>query len=155
VGRYSQQIVITLALLTGTVACYQPPPPVAPRPVVPIAASFDHTWNAVIDIFADNSIPIQSMERASGFIVSREMSPIPDDSWADCGSGGINTVRLRAASFNVVVRGDSTSSSVRITTRFVGTVQFADNVRTTECSSNGIWERALEKKVKSKAEGRP
>lgn len=36
--------------------------------------SFDEVWNKVIDYFAITGIPITVMEKASGFIVSKEMS---------------------------------------------------------------------------------
>src|SRR5688572_25508871 len=103
--------VLTLGL-AGVAACGPYPPKLYPTPQpVPIQASFDDTWNAVIDRFAETLIPIATIEKASGLIVTDAFNfgrTIATDV-ADCGSDWMGTpVQATLARHNVRVRGDST-----------------------------------------------
>jgi hypothetical protein len=105
----------------------------------------------VIDLFAERNIPIKNMERASGFITTDVLAAARGDTVnADCGRAlGIAAFPTNAT-YNVLVRGDSTTSTVRATVRWVrSSSQFGV---LTECSSRGIWETALEAQVKDRAE---
>lgn len=46
--------------------------PLAPQQFI-VPASFDETWSAVLIWFTDFNIPIETIDRASGFLRSREM----------------------------------------------------------------------------------
>ncbi len=72
--------------------------------------------------------------------------------WADCGKA--NTMRLYPSSaiYNVLVRGDSTSSTVKAIVRWsLG----SEKAVVRECSTNHVWERGFEADVKSLAESTP
>lgn len=105
-------------------ACVPSKPPAAPvvRQPTPVRASFGRTWDAVIDAFADQNVPIKTIDRSSGFIATDQLAvPEADSMDADCGTAGeIKLVPLHAT-YNVVVRGDSTASSVRVTVLWVCT----------------------------------
>jgi len=60
------------AVVCAMAGCYKNIPPVlAPeRPVLEVAASFDATWTAVIDLFAERHIGIQLLDKPSGLIVA-------------------------------------------------------------------------------------
>jgi hypothetical protein len=131
-----------------------------------VQAPFDRTWNAVIDQFAQQVITIETMERASGFIVaSREGIPTRTraDSTAglrlaDCGTGPAGAMQDRSAPFlpmsakyNVLVREAGATSTVLVTARFVST----RGAETIECSSKGAFESAFEEAVRQRAEGTP
>lgn len=145
-------------LIIGVGACSTTPPaPPVPRSAVPVNASFGRTWDAVIGLFADRNIPIKTVDRSSGLIVA-EAQAISASAWsdslADCGATTLGAhYRATAASWNVLVRGDSTRSTVKATVRFVaGNPSFPSANAGVECSSRGNWELALEQRVKSAAE---
>jgi hypothetical protein len=142
-----------VAFLLLCVACnsYQAPLPPAPRDATHVSASAWQTWDAVVDLFAARSIPIRTIERASGFVATDELSVGPEGrKWADCGK--LNSVRLgpERAIYNVLVRGDSASSSVKATVRWTYS---ATKLGTIECSTSHAWEEGFEAEVKADAEG--
>jgi len=133
-----------------------PPQPAAPRPTTTVAASFDRTWNAVIDMFGDHNIPIAQMERSSGFIAT-ERHGIGSErlalTLADCGSwppkhhgDGPLHIPATTAVYNVIVRPAESSSTVRVTVAYMT----ADG---SSCESKGGWEATFEESVKKKAQG--
>lgn len=137
-----------LALTIALGACV-PTRPGSPTPVqaAAVAASFGRTWDATIDVFAQRSIPIRNMERASGLIVAEVASVGSDGSkYADCGSDGIMARTPSSAFYNVVVRGDSSQSTVRVTAKWmVGAIGL-------ECATKAVWETQLEDAIKQRAE---
>jgi hypothetical protein len=140
-------------LLAGFAGCAPVPPAApAPRELTTVAAPISKTWDAVIDVFASENIPIKTMDRASGFI-STDPLAVPTrtgQAFADCGRVAGLPIVAKQATYNVLVRGDSTKATVRATVRFVEPTPPA-----TECSSNGRWESAFETKIRDRAEGRP
>ena len=161
-------ILLSLAALLyiGTSGCafYAPPATPAPRTATPVGASFATTWDALIDVFAERHIQIRAVDRASGVLVAEPLllrdSP---DSAADCGRGKFLTLTPRAtdAVWNVLVRGDSSTSTVKASVRFsrvdrgsIGTSAHTEAEATTDCESRGNWEATLEKSVKASAETR-
>lgn len=136
--------VLVAAALAGCAA----PPSVAPTPRAPMSvqASLGRTWDATIEFFAERSIPIRTLERASGLVVTEPMAVSPDDgaAWADCGSGWVAERFPTAASYNVLVRGDSSAATIKVTARWV------DGDRA--CTSRGIYEQELETHIRQRAE---
>jgi hypothetical protein len=108
------------------------------------------TWDAVIDLFATRNIPIRTIERASGIIATEGLRVEPEDGakWADCGQYGNFQYRPTTAIYNVLVRGDSTSSTVRTTVRW-SYITLKVNF---DCTSSHEWERGLEQDVRTRAE---
>ena len=151
------------ALAISLTAClpYTPPAPPKPRSAMLVPAPFDRTWDAVIDVFAREVITIETMERASGFIVaSREgianrtrSDSIAILALADCGKGGegftnvVSPFLPSSAKYNVLVRSAGESSTVQVTLKFVRV-----GVKgTSECTSTGRFEEKFESLVKSAA----
>lgn len=122
----------------------------APEPVT-VAASFDRTWSAVVDHFAEKSVPIKTIEKASGLIVTEPMvvSQGYGRTIADCGQAfeGVPWDVSRA-SYNVRVVGDSAQTTIRVTAMFVPESEHAT------CNSRGVYERELMSFVKARAEKR-
>lgn len=146
-----------MKLLVRTTACvllagcttYKPPPPPTPRDASLVTASMGQTWDAVIDLFATRNIPIRTIERASGLIVTDALSVGQEGStYASCGTRNGKVLPPDRATYNVLVRGDSTLATVRTTVLWART---ADPI-VPECTSTFIWERALETDVKARAE---
>lgn len=142
-----------VVLLLPACYSYKPPPPapLTPREALEIDASQGQTWDAVIDFFASRSIPIRTIERASGLIASDALSIGPGATvWASCGVFTNDTLRPNSAIYNVLVRGDSTFSTIRTTVRWTYVEEKENRAR--ECTSTYLWERQMEDEVKSKAE---
>lgn len=150
-----RRLMSALALLS-LAACtpMRPPAPPVQRAPTDVHASFGATWDAVIDLFAERSIPIRNMERASGFIVTEQLvisDVVMADSVADCGTDIMGTPKFATrGSYNVLVRGDSSASTVKVTARWIRTESHSTDV--TECSTRGVWETAFENDVKRRAE---
>src|SRR6185295_5227451 len=140
-----------LAFVLLSVAChsYEAPLPPAPRDATHVSASADLTWEAVVDLFAARSIPIRTIEPASGRVATEEMSVGTEgQQWADCGKASSVRLGPEHAIYNVLVRGDSSSSSVKATVRWT---YVAAKLGTIECSTSHAWEERFEAEVKAHA----
>lgn len=166
--------ILLVVIAFGLVGCvtYAPPQASAPEPLPPalVRASFDRTWSTVIDFFADQAIPVKTLDRSSGYIAAERLGAGNNLDWADCGKivnaparDGGGPVAPQQAVFNVRVRGDSTSSTVQVVARWmaVATAQVASGFgsRTkayneTECVTTGVWEAAAISEITRQAEGR-
>lgn len=140
-------------VICALAGCSQVPPRTYPSPEpAQIAASFERTWSAVIDHFAEKSVPIRTIEKASGIIVAEQLSVSSGYGQviADC---GVNVVGVPwdvlSASYNVRVQGDSTKSTIRVTAMFRPEI-----ASTYPCNSRGAYERELMDFVKARAEKR-
>ena len=122
-----------------------------------VNASFGKTWDSVIDVFADRNISIATIDRASGLIVAQKSAAVPAreaPTYADCGTYAGTTARIaNEVTWNVVVRGDSTRSTVRASGRFVVLAPNRASV-VAECSSRGVWETEFEGLIKKAAEAK-
>lgn len=131
-----------------------PPMPPAPRIAATVNASFGKSWDATIDVFAERGIAIETLDRASGLIVPRGVDYLQQAmrdvyAYADCGRDGFGSaIAPRAVKFNVVVRGDSTRSTIQVRTFYVSGTGLS-------CSSTGRYENDAETMIVAKAEGRP
>jgi hypothetical protein len=163
-------------LLLVSCTSYKPPPAPEPREATHVDASMGRTWDGVIDQFAARNIPIRTIERVSGLIVTDELTVGTDGYWwADCGqSTGWSTTRRRKprrpaeandtvpitnpnhlgpthATYNILVRGDSLESTVKATVRWT---HISEKAVVKECTTNHSWERGFEQQVKTRAEVR-
>lgn len=134
----------------------------APTPALaatPVHASFAKTWNAVVDILAARNIPVKTMDRASGFVTAELTGVAPGDIgkyadgcggfWDSMANGGNDPAGT--ARYNVLVRGDSANSTVKVTARFTELL----NGMTKNCPSKGVFETPFQQAVKARAEGTP
>jgi hypothetical protein len=146
--------ILFLSLVLVGCAPFQPPPPPAPRTGTVVDVSFSKAWDAVIDIFSEKNIPIKTMDRSSGLIVA-EIARVNDNeysdpsikNWNNCGGWG-QTLRVYAnrVTYNIVVRGDSTRSTVRANFLWEhkGQGQYATDM---PCSTTGYLESEWEKRI--------
>jgi len=124
----------------------------------PVSASFGKTWNAVIDILADRNIPVKTLDRASGFVAA-ELAGVSQDDMGKLasGCGGFmdslangGNVPPAVARYNILVRGDSTASTVKVTAKFTEIISGT----TKECTTKGTFEQPFQNDVKSRAEAK-
>jgi hypothetical protein len=145
-----KRLALALAVMLTSCTSYKPPEPPSPRDGTRVNASMGRTWDAVIDLFAERNIPIRTIERVSGIIATDRLSVGSEGrEYADCGK--LNRIRLRPemANYNVLVRGDSTSSTVKVTVLWT---YLTDKGKNIDCSTTHVWEMGLEEKVKSYAQ---
>lgn len=115
-----------------------------------VKASYDDTWTAVIDVFADRNWPISSMAKDSGLIATDWMRVDAAEAYADCGGSGIARTHGTYVRFNVRVKSGNTTevtvnASFREARSFDGQSGFAD------CESKGAIELQIHSDVKHRA----
>lgn len=147
-------------VLAGVLGCTKPlgwyvPQPTPSRPETIVNADFERTWNAVIDHFAANVIPIATIDRASGLIVAKTAAPgAVAARGADCGAYRTTATTTEgsptAANYNILVRTTPSGTRVRATIAWEGGL-------TTDrgfypCQSTGVVEAEMETAIKALAE---
>lgn len=143
---------IALVLVSGCSIPGKALPPLAPAGV---SAGVDKTWNAVIDILSEKKIAIKTLDKSSGYVLAEVPSVGYEEGralgkkLADCGgfmlTWGSGPV---AARYSIVVRGDSTESSVKVAGKFTTGNPPID------CTSTNAFEAKFQSEVKERAEGR-
>ncbi len=53
-----------------------------------LESNYDNAWNSVIDYFANNNIPVKTLEKESGLIYAETIGF--SEEWIDCGSPSVN-----------------------------------------------------------------
>ena len=141
---------LAFALLCAACSSYRAPQPPVPRDATHVQGSAGQTWDAVVDLFAAKDIPIRTSERAFGFVATEDLAVGTEgQGWADCGTLNAVHVGPEHAIYNVLVRGDSLSSSVKATVRWT---YMAAKRGMIECSTSYVWEEEFETEVKAHAE---
>lgn len=142
--------IVAVTITLTIAACATLPPAPATRPDTEVNASFGKTWDAVIDYFARGSIPIKTIDRASG-IVAAEAQRLPGDNsaYAVCVQGVMGHANVEGASFNALIHGDSTHSTVRVTANWIPSAISQLNIH---CQTTDVWEKQFESAIKAKAE---
>jgi hypothetical protein len=130
-------------------ACVTTPnlPPAPVRSSTTVAASFDRTWEAVIDHFASTNISIATIEKASGLIVAHRVNVPPKlaAQYGNCGKDSWNRIiGPKTGLYNVLVRGNDQTSTVQVTVRW----EYDGD----ECVTIGAWESDFENQIKARAE---
>ena len=139
------------------VACTPPAPTYTPTPES-IAAPINQTWNAVIDLLSEENIPAKTLDKSSGYVMAEitGVSHSDEEKYADCGSGLLSALALQGGGemisrYNILVRGDSSSSNVKVTATFVsGGVEGASSPK--KCATKGVFEKEFQSAVKQRAE---
>ena len=138
------------AIAIAISGCASVPPAPLTRADTVVNASFGKTWDAVVDYFARSSIPVKTIDRSSGLIAAETTRLAGDNSrFATCANWA-RKFNPEGASFNALVRGDSTRSTVRVTASWLATGGGAPSI---QCQTSDVWEKEFEAAIKAKAEG--
>jgi hypothetical protein len=141
---------LAVASVPALAACASLPPAPPQRADTAVNASFGKTWDAVVDYFARSSIPVKTIDRSSGLIAAEATRLSGDNSsYATCSNGFIKST-AQGATFNALVRGDSTRSTVRVTATWM--VATAPGALAVQCVTTDAWEKNFESAIKAKAE---
>jgi len=113
-----------------------------------LTADYDAVWQAVIETFSEKSIPIDNMEKVSGYINTREMAF--SNEWADCGATpiGIEFKGDILGTFNVFVKENDTGQCL-VTVNTIFHIE-TDNIFYEGCTSTGKMEEWFLKQVADK-----
>lgn len=146
------RLILIAALVLGGCAMHRPPTatydfdPTAAYP----GASFDEVWDAVIDVFGEQTWPIDQIEKASGVITTGWLRAPRD--WADCGTvpgieatGSLPADRIQnqEVRFNVIVRRRDGVTTMRVNTAHRAIALEHNRRRPVECISKGTTEKLL------------
>jgi hypothetical protein len=137
-----------------------------PRPTQ-VHASFNKTWNAAVNYFAESGILLDTTERSSG-VIRADAATMPRDKshfglcdgnsmldsyWEAHGGwrwSRTSEARPVGAPFTAIIHGDSTRTTVRITADWIDA-----NGKEVKCSkTTNSWEQQTEAAIKTKAERR-
>lgn len=143
----------SVAFAIGLCACagYHPPTSVAPdRGPTSARASFGKTWEAVVDWVGKANLSVSTIDRTSGFVAVHDVQVSADTDWADCGRDAYGRLMPSQAKLDIVVHGDSTTSSVRVNVAF-SSVESHENIA---CVTRGVLEKDVEQWIKQAAETR-
>jgi hypothetical protein len=133
-------------------AC-SPATTLAPVPAAGINAGVGKTWNAVIDILSESNIPVKTLDKSSGYVMAEiaGVGVLEEDKLADCGGflTSFGATGSMIARYNILVRGDSTASTVKVTAKFTKTGDVPK-----DCPSKNTFETKFQSDVKARAEAR-
>lgn len=152
-----RRIALALYLVLAVACAGKPlppdPAPPAPRPPTPTGVGYDAAWNAVIAYFAENSVPIKTIDKASGLIVTEVQRVAQPNEYAWCGwtvvlshrtEGKTVARRPDAASYNVLVRPTQDGkSNLRVTATWSASAA----AQSFSCISADSFEQGLEAKL--------
>jgi hypothetical protein len=141
---------LAAALLAGCSMSTPAPAPAVAQVVV--GAPLDSVWPRVIAFFANNNVPVQTLEKASGLIASQplDLSSEQRRAWLACGKALGVTIKPERdgfharTTFNVFVRPIADSTSVRVNMAVHATMDsYTGGESELDCQSNGKFEQAL------------
>ena len=164
---FARLLILNLPLLSCLAAYeYQPPTAIAPLREVTVAVPYEQTWQAVIEVFAQNQIPIKTIDRASGLLVAEPLrfnlrnfsssytgkmgSLVTSDyEYADCGHSAAIKYNPTFARFNAQIRQKGDSSVLRVNVLYEWTPQtnlerqYENQLERKICVSTGKWENEV------------
>ena len=113
---------------------------------------YDALWSGVIELFAHNSIPILTLEKDSGIIVSEWFVLARSDAATiDCGSPGIATAYETHPKLTVTVAPTGTTRQIMVSGRYKQRRTFDRDTFFATCYSRGEMEHNLKEIILSNA----
>lgn len=139
--------ILLLAVLVICAASATAPGRHAVKKTIYVKASYDDTWTAVIDVFADRSWPIQNMAKDSGLITTDWMKA--DEGFADCGGSGLAIEHGTYVRFNVRVKA-AESTEVTVNATFRQDRSLDDAHHFADCETKGVVEQLIHTEVEKR-----
>lgn len=109
-------------------------------------ASYDVTWRAVLQSFAELDLPIATIERESGLVATDWILVAQADERMDCP----DDARQAEMRLNVLVEEAGSGTRMTITS---GARALTEDGVLQRCSSTGALERAIQRRVSGKVSG--
>ena len=138
--RFTRSLV-AVALVSSLAGCATMPASYAVNNSRTYDQSYDAVWEKIVGFFASRNIPIKNIAKDSGVIYAESTSF--NDTFADCGKGGLMVPFARRASVNVFVTRSGDKPKVSVNTEFQESRRFDASVTTVTCNSKGVIEQAV------------
>ena len=126
-------------------------------PVAVVEADFDAVWSAVVEYFAISSLPIDTIEKDSGLIVtswmdaSRGYGGSENKTICDCGGAGMMITHWARGKFNVFVKeAGGGGVELRVTCTYQQRRELMESFSTVNCPSTGHLEKQVHDYVRAK-----
>lgn len=113
---------------------------------VKISNEYDIVWSAIVSFFAENNVPIKTIDKSSGLIVAE--SQVFPEVWADCGKASFVEFRSDAiGTFNIFAL-KQTGGGVNVSVNSSFHCNRYDTLNGVpmgrmQCNSTGVFERML------------
>lgn len=127
------------------------------NPVAELTGDFETVWSAIVEYFAIGNLPIQTIEKDSGLIVTSWMDASTisgsseDKRLCDCGGSGLTSPRWTRGKFSIFVKRVAEGRiDLRVTCTYEQYRVFADAASTVLCNSTGYLEDGLHEYVRAK-----
>ncbi|MDB4960426.1 MAG: hypothetical protein JWP01_425 [Myxococcales bacterium] len=143
------RMLVVLVLTTALAASATAPSTHAVNTTATVAASYEATWTAVLDLFAENNWAILNLDKDSGLVTTDWMRI--EDKYADCGNAPLLTTDQTSVRFNVRVKSDEGSSEVAVNASFRQLRSFDGKSHVVDCTTNGTVEGFIHRMVDSRA----
>ncbi len=148
-------------LLVGTMGCASAPKTFQFEPVAAIDANYDQVWGAVVEFFAISNLPITTIEKDSGLIVTTWLNAGAtfgeNKDFCDCGGKGISDANWTRGKFSILVsRVTDSKTNLRVTCTYQqGRSVLGSASGVASCNSKGFLEAHVHDYVRSKLAGQP
>jgi len=110
-------------------------------------SSFDKTWTATVEVFAEKGWPIANIEKDSGLIASEWVRLNANDGFADCGSPGLAISESREVKFSVFVKDGTSSPRLTVNTQFREHRRLDTSRFIQDCTSYGTLEARIRRQI--------
>jgi hypothetical protein len=118
---------------------------------------FDAAWAAIVEYFAITNLPIRTIEKASGLIVTEWLDAgvgDEDGPYCDCGGSGLAVAHWTRGKFSVFLKDDGVGAvDLRVTCTYQQYRTFGDVDGMVDCNSTGYLETQLHSYVIANVEG--
>lgn len=139
--KYFTRPLVAIALASTLAGCATAPASYTVNNSRTYDQSYDVVWEKIVSFFASRNIPIKNIAKDSGVIYAESTSF--NDTFADCGTGGLMAPFARRASLNVFVSRSGEKRTVSVNTEFQESRRFDSSVATVTCNSKGVIEQAV------------
>ena len=149
---------LVILIVLSMVGCATPPAMYTFNPVVNIRADYDAVWSEVVECFAIGNLPISTIEKDSGLIVTEWMDARgrsnTKERFCDCGSAALEIPNWTRGKFSVFAKETNDGSvDLRVTCMFQQKRPFGDTWSIVHCNSTGFLEGLVQDYVRAKVEG--
>ena len=144
-----RKLILTPAILFTSCTPYKAPTFHEYKKTWKTQSTFNQTWEATIELFADKSWPISVIEKDSGIIVSDWLRINNQLGYADCGqAGGLAPEGYQEVRFNVLVANlVDNKPSLTINCNFREYRRYYRNSFYADCTSTGVLEEEIHNKI--------
>jgi hypothetical protein len=157
-ARYYLLVAIAILILI-MMGCATAPKHYDFDPVCSIQCRFDEAWAALVEYFAVSGLPIDTIEKDSGLIITFWMDASgngrsENKMYCDCGGAGIATQHWTRGKFNVFVKElPDDIIDLRVTCQYQQRRSLMDADVTIDCVSTGNLEKSIHNYVIAKVQG--